>query len=222
MNTKSKATVATLGLGALVLSGGTLALWQDQATVSSAKISTGHLAVAVDSQTAYDISDLKLQSTKTFTSSADKQVDLASYSAVPGDSIRIVQPVTVDLEGDNLAAELGIVSASGATVAMADQTDDDDAVYDDWDGTEELTVSGAKLVEGANVAAAAADTAKAVDKTASGAYRFTANDDDKTFYAVYDVTFNWNDQVGGEADSAAMEAVATVTGLDATLTQVRS
>lgn len=94
LSTRTKGFVA-LGLGAALLTGGatTLAYWSEQSTLAGAAISTGDLDL-VPGIATWTLNSVDVTST------------IASVKLVPGDVLRLSQPVGVKLEGNNIEAVL--------------------------------------------------------------------------------------------------------------------
>jgi alternate signal-mediated exported protein len=100
---------------ALLLGGGTYALWSDSAQLTaSGNIVAGDLDItAKGSVTYFDVSwDREAdQQTAIITGSSVKGhaiTNLSDYRVVPGDTIAAVFPYQVKLEGDNLVAKLSV------------------------------------------------------------------------------------------------------------------
>lgn len=95
---KTKGVLVAATLAALVAGGGTLALWQSEATVDGATIQTGKLSISPRGMSVADVS--KDIGAPVPISPEDKMV--------PGDTFRFARTVKVDLEGKNLKAELRV------------------------------------------------------------------------------------------------------------------
>ena len=110
MNKLFKGAVAGAAGVALLLGGaGTLATWNSSATVNGGSIVSGNLAVA-DSGTA---------GTWTANGSA---INIASFKAVPGDTLVYTKTMSINAQGNNLVATLalGPASISAASTGAAD------------------------------------------------------------------------------------------------------
>jgi alternate signal-mediated exported protein len=93
MNKMTKGALATgLGVALLVGGGGTLAVWNAEATKTAGTIVAGNMTL--------DAGEGK------WTNVNGKDVDLAEYKVVPGDVLTFTQPVTVGMTGDLLEAAL--------------------------------------------------------------------------------------------------------------------
>lgn len=134
ISTSSKVIVAsTLGV-ALLIGGGTYALWSATDTANTgAMISSGDLKVtAAAPQSWYDVSD-----------SANPAVitNLADFRLSPGDKIKLTQELNVIIVGDNMT---GILTAklpnSTASQALMDQAKFTLSLFDK-DGTQIATVA---------------------------------------------------------------------------------
>lgn len=131
MNKLVKASVASAAGIALLMGGaGSLALWNDSATVSSGTVSTGELSLTSDGAGTWDN-------------------DIALW--VPGDTDTYTEEFTVVATGDNIAAEIsasytaantsGISSSSTIVVTGAGSTLVSPGVYSLDAGTYSVTVT---------------------------------------------------------------------------------
>ncbi len=196
---KSKATVAAIALAAVAATGSTLALWDDDASVAAATISSGHLGITAGTRTAADISPDDQNG------ATNESIDLASFKAVPGDTLRIAQQLSVDLEGQNIAARLSIATAAGSSLT--------NVVGTEFAG--KLSVDSVQLYDGAVEAIDTLGTA--VTPTSGGVYSFDGPTTGAHVYTVvYQVTFDVD-----TPDKVAQDASATLAGSTATLVQVR-
>ena len=140
MNKKTKGILAGVAGGALLLgAGGTFALWSDQATIPGGNITAGQLDVNAKELQWFDVSNdhgghLGLgidwdridfgpeahwngAATDFNTWSGDATgrdvYDINAWRIVPGDQLLGVSDLTVDLEGDNLRADLTVHAPAG-------------------------------------------------------------------------------------------------------------
>lgn len=104
MNKMTKGALATgVGVALLLGGGGTLAVWNTAAEAKAGTMANG---------------DLKLEAgAGTWTNSAGTVVSLATYRAVPGDTLTFRQPVTVELDGDLMRANLTVTDKLASTVS---------------------------------------------------------------------------------------------------------
>lgn len=103
MNKLTKSAIAGAAGIALLLGGaGSLAYWNDSATVSSTTINAGSLSVAIDAGASWD---------NTIT------------EWVPGDTATYTADLTVVAEGDNIKADLTFDEASIGTGPLASALD---------------------------------------------------------------------------------------------------
>lgn len=96
------------GLGlALLLGGGTFALWSDSASVDSGSIASGTLTLSAGTPTWKN------------TVTGATVTDLSSYHIVPGDVLAMTADLSITAVGDNLTAVLAVdtsgIGATGAT-----------------------------------------------------------------------------------------------------------
>lgn len=111
MNKATKGAIAAGAAGILLLGGaGTFALWEDNATVDPASISTGVLTLDVAPGEWNDVTDPLAPVTIN---------DISSFDIVPRDKITYTTEVTVTAEGNNLEGELKIDQTALTTSAAA-------------------------------------------------------------------------------------------------------
>lgn len=112
MNKLTKAAIAGAAGIALLLGGaGSLALWNDTATLSGGSITAGNLKFGTATSTSW-------ASVKGGAIS-----DIANFRIVPGDKLTYTVTLPVAVEGDNLKANISL--AAGA-IQAANLADDDD------------------------------------------------------------------------------------------------
>jgi len=117
--TRNKVTMAAIAVGALALAGGSLALWTDTAELTNDGVATGHLDLDTSALVAYDVSSLiRYDGTDTYTGTDFADIapqvitDYSNFKFVPEDTVRLVMPIAVDVEGNNLVAELDVTAAN--------------------------------------------------------------------------------------------------------------
>jgi len=123
--TRRRLTALTgIGLGAaLLIGGGTYALWTSTATFSNTQtVSSGRLEIKVPESgavTAYDASLDRVDGDKVpiLGNILAHEISLGDWRAVPGDRIALVYKVEGTLIGDNLVASLGITELSAEAAA---------------------------------------------------------------------------------------------------------
>jgi predicted ribosomally synthesized peptide with SipW-like signal peptide len=124
--------IAGLAGGALLLAGGTFALWSDSATIDEAgRVKMGTLDLTVDGPHGFDVSssgvdwtsndprwdqDQKIEDmgfaqgclppSSARTTWGHVIVDGRTWEASPGDKLQVIYPARVDLSGDNMVAKL--------------------------------------------------------------------------------------------------------------------
>jgi alternate signal-mediated exported protein len=116
---RRKALIAAVCGGALLLGGSTFALWKVEQRLTGSSVSTGKFDIKVGTVKAYDVStDRKDRETITVTPPRDadgeggykitgKEVGNPSqFGMSPGDTVTVVAPFTMELNGRNLAARL--------------------------------------------------------------------------------------------------------------------
>ena len=115
MNKKTTGILAGAAGAALLIGGGTFALWNDGESVPGGTITTGNLDVApVGSWTWVDLSEDRTDAGHTIPS-------IATHRIVPGDVIEGTVEFSAALEGDNIVAELG--GEFGAVSSVPEVTD---------------------------------------------------------------------------------------------------
>lgn len=138
MNKQTTGIIAGAAGALLLLGGGTFALWSDSAEAPAGTITAGNLNVDIQAPAWVDVSADR-------TDSPHAIDDIAAFRIIPGDTIEARYPVTLDLEGENMLAKLGLVIdgdeavtgdlAAGITGISYTVLDEDDAVV----GTPNLT-----------------------------------------------------------------------------------
>ena len=121
MNKLTKGAIAgAAGLTLLLGGGTTFALWNSSAVVAGGTITAGNLVVSV----ATDISTGD-EVAGTWTDQNNVVLDLAGFTAAPGDTLTYTKKMHVLAEGDNLVAKLtldpGSINASNVGVKADDE-----------------------------------------------------------------------------------------------------
>lgn len=185
----TKSVVAVSVAAAVVVGGaGSFALWSESADLAGGSISAGTLAVASTGTSWTDISPDRV--------AGAKPINLASFSAVPGDTLEGTYTVDADLTGDNMTAEVRVNSAALSGALAAGMT----ATYD-------LYVAGTLVVDDQPLGSSASSTyVTAADLAAGG------TEDVKV---VVTAAFS--------KDATDLQgATANLSGIGVNLTQVRS
>lgn len=99
MNKMTKGALS-IGVGAALLlgGGGTLAVWNAEATVAPGTIAAGDLNITAGAGT--------------WTNAAGKTIDINNYKVVPGDVLTFTQALDMTLVGDQMKAKLEFVTDS--------------------------------------------------------------------------------------------------------------
>jgi alternate signal-mediated exported protein len=119
--TRRRLTALTgIGLGAaLLIGGGTYALWSSTATfTNTGTVTAGQLVLERSTVTAYDISTDRadVAPIDELGGTPGHAIDsLLTWRAVPGDKVALVYRVEGKLVGDNLVAELDLTSLTAST-----------------------------------------------------------------------------------------------------------
>ncbi len=118
MNNKTKGVIAGIAGLALLGGGTTFALWSDSATLTGATITNGNLDVTATGTMAWaDVSSDTVGAPVSIPIIADWQM-------VPGDALEGSQSLTVEVEGDNLVANLLVDTVSATLPAGVTATYD--------------------------------------------------------------------------------------------------
>ena len=124
---RRNAVIAAVAGAALLVGGSTYALWQATADLKGGTITSGQLAIKGDDMQAWDISQDRVD-TRSVHVSEDTEQSLQgadgqpmkghlikylddpdlSWMMVPGDTVALIFPYTITLQGDNLVAGLTI------------------------------------------------------------------------------------------------------------------
>ncbi|PFG19047.1 alternate-type signal peptide domain-containing protein [Serinibacter salmoneus] len=101
MSKKTTGIIAGAAGAALLLAGGTFALWEGEAFVSNDDLVAGNLEIEFADNTWWDVSDDRTDD--------PHQIMLESFRIIPGDDIRGIAEFKAALEGDNMVAGLNYV-----------------------------------------------------------------------------------------------------------------
>jgi len=173
MNNKTKGVIAGIAGIALLGGGTTFALWSDSATISGGTITNGNLEVeAIGPLTWADVSS-------DVSGTPVAIANIANWRMVPGDTLEGSQDLDVQVEGNNLVANLLV-----DTTAVASLPDDVTVTYDVLRGDDIL----------ADAVALGTDTP--LSNVASG-----------TYTVVVRVDFD-HDAVGSKQDTTVLESIA--------------
>ncbi|HLS25635.1 MAG TPA: alternate-type signal peptide domain-containing protein [Beutenbergiaceae bacterium] len=133
MNKRTKGLLAGAAGAALLLGGGTFALWSDSEQVDGGSITAGNLDVAL-------VGDVAWADVSADRDDSPHGIDLSEFRIVPGDTIQGEFGFEAALEGDNMVAELTL-DGGAAAGDLLDRLDvkvtvDGDGVQEttDWDG----------------------------------------------------------------------------------------
>jgi len=113
VNQKRRNALIAAALGAaLLIGGGTYALWSDTAAIEGGTVTAGNLDIGAGEMKTYDVSaDVQRGADSIMVGTTDlsipgEEIDLEHWTIVPGDTIALVFDYEVVLVGDNLQAEL--------------------------------------------------------------------------------------------------------------------
>lgn len=167
MNKKTKGIIAGVAGIALLGGGATFATWSDLAEIDGGTITSGKFLVqSVGTPAWYDISADRADAVATNLpgGTPGHAVTSTAWKMVPGDVAAAAFQLDVQLEGDNLVADLALANVSAVVGSGATVTYD---VYKAG-STTPITVSGNKIAFAAHDAAAGLKTGKVVvDSTAA-------------------------------------------------------
>ena len=114
-NRRAQGILAGLAGAALLLGGGTYALWSASDNITGGKITAGDLNIKAGTFAAFDVSADRADATDEVIAGVNTflghTVDLTAgddseWRIVPGDTVALVFPFTATVKGDNLVAEL--------------------------------------------------------------------------------------------------------------------
>lgn len=201
MNKKTTGIIAGAAGAALLLAGSTFALWSDSGKAPGGVITSGNLDVEVVGTQWSDVSSDR--------SDSPHAIDLASFKAVPGDTIQGEYAVDAGLEGDNLVANLALKNGGALTGALQDGLVD--VTYTVLDADRKTVATGSST--GVDVTLASADN------SAPGtlAQLPAAVDGTADFSVVVSVTFDRS-----TSDRDLVQAQADLAGATIQLSQVRA
>ena len=164
MNKLIKGSIAGAAGIALLLGGaGTLASWNDTASIAGGTIVAGNLAIGTSTTAA------------TWTiNGGTPRADLTGYKAVPGDVIVYTKPVSITATGDNLVATLSL--GAGSITATSSSTAADVALANYLTKSATLTATGAGIAaSGSNFTVTAGTAGVAQDVTVKVTITFPKN-----------------------------------------------
>jgi len=114
-NRRNGVIAAALG-AALVMGGGTYALWTSSADLSGGNITSGQMTIEAGATAAFDISADRLDKTAvpvaaegvTVPGTTGAPIDLETWRMVPGDTVALLFGYDILLDGANLTAHLAL------------------------------------------------------------------------------------------------------------------
>lgn len=206
MRNRTKGAVAAAAGAALLVGGGTFALWSDSADVAGGTITNGTLDVTASAITWTDVSPDRADSPHAIT-------DLTTWRMVPGDVVEGTTEVEVTLVGDNLVAELGVTTVDAA--ALPEGIEVSYAYTVEGDGSTAVT---GVLGEDSPVRFAANRTGQDAGDPENAAPTVVVGEDGTvTLTLAVTVTFD-----GSVTGTTSAEAETVLGALNPTLTQVRT
>lgn len=116
--------IGATAAGAIVLGGGTFALWSASDSFTGGEITAGDLnIVQTEDTTVWDVSDDRDDATDVVmgTAGTDEVLgheisDTDEWRMVPGDTVAFTQSADLTLVGDNLVASLSLTTAAGDVI----------------------------------------------------------------------------------------------------------
>jgi len=218
---RRKGIIAGVAGAALLLTGGTFALWQATTDVTGGTITAGNLTLDSGASAAwYDVSpdrDFALPVAVVEDKASEplvegEVIDVAQFLVSPEDVLAAVFEVEVGLEGDNLVASLDLNLAAAA--ALGEGVDP----FEDGD----LTFESAIYIDNEEAVARAA---LAPGKESLGYFTTSAAHEatdvtlvSGTVHATVVIFVTFNNTVGAES---SMDAVAALNDAGFSLTQIR-
>jgi predicted ribosomally synthesized peptide with SipW-like signal peptide len=208
-------SVAGVAGMALLAGGVTFALWQDSETIPGATVTAGTLDITqVGSQVWHDVS--------ADVAGAPVAIDPATFRIVPGDTIRGAQAIGVELDGDNIQADLTALIPVGGAIsgALADVAQGVsgtifliEGAYDAATFTPADAIASAAL-DGTNNTVATYRFENGVDTPTNGG---TPTDDVQALTAVIQLSFN-----ASTPERVRTAAAAEIDGIEFQLVQNRT
>jgi alternate signal-mediated exported protein len=233
MTTKSSkrrnGIIAVVAGAALLMGGGTYALWSDSASIDGGIIKSGNLDVSVGTTAYWDVSADRVDSTGGTAIAGGSSTkghaisSLADYRVVPGDEIAAVYPATVKLDGDNLVAKLAIANttAPAVTTEMTDMAPT--FKYQLFDSAGVALTEKLESIDGTIAYLQASETGQAAgtdDTFADGAGTGTIPKVTATSGSVVNVVV-YAAFPAAATNQVDVNAEAAFSGMNVTLTQVR-
>jgi len=129
VNQKRRNAVIAAALGAaLLIGGGTYAVWYESVTVDGGSVTAGNLEIKDPTLATYDVlgydtteyESIKVGDDITLPISGKEIANLANWRIVPGDTVALVFSYDILLEGDNLKADLMIQAKDSITSTFTD------------------------------------------------------------------------------------------------------
>lgn len=206
MQKKTKGLVAGAAGVALMLSGTTLALWSDSEEVNGAELTAGNLDISATDAKWKDVSDDR--------SDNSHDIDLSKFKIIPGDTIQGTFDVTLDLEGENMAAKVRYLDGQGDEISDVSDLVSGDLVAG-LDADIELELGGASVPVSFDDLTDGLVVYSHDNGNADPAYQLPSGN--TTVSASVTVTFDEN-----TSDQVLTEAQATLADSQLSLEQVRS
>lgn len=136
MNKATKGIIAGVAGIGLLSGGATFALWSDTETMAGGTITAGELDISKVAETRI-WEDISADVTA-------HEIDPTAFQMVPGDTIRLSEDLKIELEGDNLDAQV-VIDAPGLTGDLADHLD---ATYTVLYGDDEVPGGSGQIEDG--------------------------------------------------------------------------
>jgi alternate signal-mediated exported protein len=200
---------------ALLAGGVTFALWQDSETIPGATVTAGTLDITqIGNPVWHDVS--------TDVAGAPIAITPAEFRIVPGDTIRGAQAIGVELDGDNIQADLTASIPEGGVISGALGNADEgvsgtvyliEGAYNPATFTAADAIASAPL-DGTDNALATYTFKNGVDTPTTGG---TATDTVQTLTAVVELTFN-----ASTPEQVRAQASAELAGIEFQLVQNRN
>jgi len=160
---RRKGIVAGVAGAALLLSGGTFALWQATALINGGTITAGNMLLESNSDSAewYDVSSDRDFATPVAVIEdglgdpvvEGEAIDISAFLISPGDVIAAAFEVTVGMEGDNLVGALGLTLGAGGVGTFESDDANPEDVLNDLSFESAIYVDGEEAVARAPLAA---------------------------------------------------------------------
>ncbi|MCL1898043.1 MAG: alternate-type signal peptide domain-containing protein [Micrococcales bacterium] len=225
---RRKGIIAGVAGAALLLSGGTFALWQTSATIDGGTVTAGNMTLTAGATADwYDVSpDRDFAAAVTIVEDGDSDpllegeaINISSFLVSPEDVLAAVFDVEVGMEGDNLVGALSLSLGAGGTGTFEIDDSNLEAIVNDLTFESEIFVDGEVAVARTALAAGSMNLGYfTTSATHAGGDVALIDNVSNSIQATVVIYVAFDNLV--DLDSS-MDAVAALTSAGFNLTQVR-